>query len=80
VLVWQEGAAFDAPEADEAGALRCRLVLGKAAEPPEARPILQRLGELYIREVMPGRQQQGPEQGQRRPSGFPFVAAEMPAR
>ena len=57
-----------AAEADEGGALGRRLVGGEAAEPAEAGAVVQRLGELHVGEVVPGRQQQATEQGQRRPA------------
>jgi hypothetical protein len=45
-----------APDADEAGAFWRRLMLRKAAEPPEARSSFQRLGEPHVREVVVGRE------------------------
>jgi hypothetical protein len=68
----QAAAGQLAPEADEGGALGRRLVGGEAAEPAEARAVVQRLGEPHVREVVPGRQQQGPEQRQRRPARLAF--------
>ncbi len=59
-----------ASEAHECSALRRRLVRGKSTEPPEARTVVQRLGQPHVRQVVPGRQQQGTEQRQRRPAGL----------
>jgi hypothetical protein len=57
---------------DEGGPLECRFARGEAAEPAEAGPVVQRLGELHVPEVVPGRQQQAMEEGQRRPATFAF--------
>jgi len=57
-----------APEADEGGALRRRLVRGEAAEPAEAGAVVQRLGELDVGQIVLGGQQHGAEQRQRRPA------------
>lgn len=54
-------------EADEGGALRRRLVAGEAAEPTEGGPVVERLGELDVRQIVPNRKQHRLEQGQRRP-------------
>ena len=47
-------------EADKGGALGRRLRAREAAEPPERSSIIKRLGQLYVRQVIPDRQQQGP--------------------
>lgn len=57
-------------EANEGRAFRRRLVVGKAAEPPERRTIVERLGESDIGKIVPHRQQHRLEQGQRRPGRF----------
>jgi hypothetical protein len=59
-----------APEADEGGALGGGLVGGEAAEAAEAGAVVQRLGQPDVGEVVPGGQQQRPEQRQRRPAGL----------
>jgi hypothetical protein len=45
---------------------------GEAAEAAEAGAVVERLGQPHVREVVPGRQQQRPEQGQRRPAELAF--------
>ena len=50
-----------AAEADEGGALGRGLVAGEAAEAAEAGAIIERLGQLDVGEVVPGREQQGTE-------------------
>ena len=61
-----EGAA----RADERGPLRRRLEPRRATEASERHPIVKRVGELHIRQVMPHRDQEGLKQRQGRPSRF----------
>lgn len=55
-------------EPHEGGALGRGLAGGKPAEPAEARAVVQRLREPHVRELVPGREQYGPEQRQRQPT------------
>ena len=57
-------------EPDEAGAFRHRLVSGKSTEAPEQGAVIQRFGQLHVGQVVPDCDQQGSEQGQRRPGRF----------
>ena len=66
-------------ETDKGGALGRRLMPCKAAEPAEAGAVVQRLGQAHVRQVVPGGDQECPEQRQRRPTCSPLAAAEMPA-
>lgn len=52
----------------EGRALGRRLVRREATEPPKARPIVERLRQADIRQIVPGRQQQRAEQRQGRPA------------
>lgn len=62
-----------AAEPHERRPLRCRLMSGEAAEAAEAGAVVQRLGQLHFRKLMPGRQQpstsrrQRPQGGQQHP-------------
>ena len=59
-----------ATETHESGALRRGLAARKTTEATEGSAIFERLGELDVGEVIPHRQQQRLEYGQRRPSRF----------
>src|SRR5664279_4720810 len=62
-------------EPDEGCALWGRLGLGKPAEPPERRSILQSLGKLHVGQVVPHCDQQSLEQGQRWPGWLALGSA-----
>ena len=49
-----------------------RLMHGEAAEPAEAGAVLKRFCQMHIRQVVPGGEQQGTEQSQRRPPLLPL--------
>ncbi len=55
---------------NEGSALRCRLTAGETAEPAEGCPVIERLRQLHVRQVVPDRQQQRLEHCQRRPGEF----------
>jgi hypothetical protein len=55
-------------EARKGGALRRPLMGGKAAEPAKAGSVLEGFGQAHVGQVVPGRQQEGAEERQRRPA------------
>ena len=55
------------PKSDEGGALGRCVVRRKTAEAAKGSPIVERLGQFYIGQIVPDRQQQGFEHRQRRP-------------
>jgi hypothetical protein len=57
-------------QSDEGGSFRCRLVRSEPAKTAEGGAILQRLGQLHVRQIVPDGQQKGSEHRQRRPSRF----------
>jgi hypothetical protein len=69
-----------APEAHERGALGRRLGRRKAAEPPEARPVVERLRQPHVRQVVPDPEQQRLEQRQRRPGRLSFRSGMDPGQ
>lgn len=64
--VVDEGAA----EADKRSAFRHSLQAREAAKAPERGSVVERLGELHVRQVMPDRDQQRPKQRLRWPRGL----------
>ncbi|WP_245243324.1 hypothetical protein, partial [Pararhodobacter sp. SW119] len=59
-------------EAHEGRPLRHSLTRREAAEPPEIRPVVERLGQRHVRQVVPEPEQQRLEQRQRRPRRLPL--------
>jgi hypothetical protein len=54
-------------------------VSGQTAEATEARPVVERLCELLVGEIVPRGEPKGLEQGQGRPGGLTLAEAERPA-